>query len=56
LGHVPLVDKNPRGDKALAEELEAEARRQKLINSPYALWRWLFLSYPYADPPILSHQ
>jgi len=32
LGHVPLVDKNPRRDKALAEELEAETRRQKLIN------------------------
>ena len=32
LGHVPLVDKNPRADKALATELEAEARRQKLIH------------------------
>ena len=25
LGHVPLIDINPRGDKALAEELRAEA-------------------------------
>jgi transposase len=32
LGHVPLVDKNPRRNKALAKELEAEAKRQKLIN------------------------
>lgn len=32
LGHVPLVDKNPRRDKALAEELKAEDKRQKLIN------------------------
>lgn len=32
LGHVPLVDKNPRGNKALAEELEAESRWQKLIH------------------------
>ncbi len=27
LGHVPLIDINPRRDKALAEELKAEARR-----------------------------
>jgi transposase len=32
LGHVPLIDKNPRRDKALAEELEAETKRQKLLN------------------------
>lgn len=32
LGHVPLVDKNPRRDKTLAKELEAEAKRQRLIN------------------------
>jgi hypothetical protein len=32
LGHVPLVDKNPRGDKALAAELQAEEKRQKLIH------------------------
>jgi hypothetical protein len=32
LGHVPLVDKNPRRDKALADELEAELKRQKLIR------------------------
>lgn len=32
LGHVPLIDKNPRRDKSLAKELEAEAKRQKLIN------------------------
>ncbi len=32
LGHVPLIEKNPRRDKALAEELEAESKRQKLLN------------------------
>jgi transposase len=32
LGHVPLVDKNPRRDKTLAQELEAESKRQKLIH------------------------
>jgi hypothetical protein len=32
LGHVPLVDKNPRRDKALADELDAELKRQKLIH------------------------
>ena len=29
LGHVPLIDINRRGDKTLAEELRAEARRLK---------------------------
>lgn len=32
LGHVPLIDINPRRNKALADELKAEARRQKLIG------------------------
>lgn len=32
LGHVPLVDKNPRRDKALADELKEESKRQKAIN------------------------
>lgn len=32
LNHVPLIDKNVRRDKALAEELKAEARRQEIIN------------------------
>lgn len=32
LEHVPLVDKNPRRDKALAEELEAEDKRRPLLN------------------------
>ena len=32
LGHVPLIDINPRGDKALAEELKAEARRLQCIG------------------------
>ena len=32
LGHVPLVDKHPRKDKALAQELKAEGERQKLIH------------------------
>ena len=32
LGHVPLIDINPRGNKALQEELEAEAQRLKRIG------------------------
>jgi len=32
LDHVPLVDKNPRRDKALADELNAEVKRQKMIH------------------------
>lgn len=32
LGHIPLIDKNPRRDKVLAEELKAERKRQKLLN------------------------
>ena len=32
LGHVPLIDINPRGDKALAEELRAEAQRLKHLG------------------------
>ncbi|MCY4509469.1 MAG: transposase [Acidobacteria bacterium] len=32
LGHVPLIDTNPRRDKALAEELRTEARRLKNLG------------------------
>lgn len=32
LGHIPLVDANPRRDQVLSQELEAESQRQKLIN------------------------
>jgi hypothetical protein len=32
LGHVPLIDINTRSDKARREELEAEARRLKVIG------------------------
>ena len=32
LGDVPLIDINPRGDKALAEELRAEAQRLKHLG------------------------
>lgn len=32
LGHVSLIDINPRGDKALAEELKAEAKRLECIH------------------------
>jgi hypothetical protein len=32
LGHVPLIDKNPRGDKELKKELEAEAKARKTLN------------------------
>jgi hypothetical protein len=32
LGHIPLIDKNPRRDTELAKEMEAEAKRQKLVH------------------------
>jgi hypothetical protein len=32
LGHVPIVDKNPRRNKELAHEKNAESKRQKLIH------------------------
>ena len=32
LGHVPLIDINPRNDKALAEELKTEAQRLKRLG------------------------
>ena len=32
LGHVPLIDTNPRRDKTLAEELRTEARRLKTLG------------------------
>ena len=32
LGHVPLVDKNPRRDKALANEMKEESKRQRLLG------------------------
>jgi transposase len=32
LGHVPLVDRNPRRNEALADELDAERKRQNLIH------------------------
>ena len=32
LGHVPIIDINPRGNKKLAEELKAEDRRLALLN------------------------
>ena len=32
LGHVPLIDTNPRRDKALAEELRTETRRRKNLG------------------------
>ena len=40
LGHVPLIDTNPRRDKALAEELRTEARgacRVSAFNFPSRL-------------------
>jgi hypothetical protein len=36
LGHIPLIDINPRRDAALKEELQAEEQRQKLLNFTYA--------------------
>ena len=32
LGHVPLIDVNPRRDKALKEELESESKRRNAAN------------------------
>jgi hypothetical protein len=32
LRHVPIVDKNPRRNKELAQEKNAESKRQKLIH------------------------
>jgi hypothetical protein len=36
LGHIPIIDINPRRDAALKVELQAEAQRQKLLNFTYA--------------------
>jgi hypothetical protein len=36
LGHIPLIDVHPRRDAAFKEELEAEAKRCKLLNFNYA--------------------
>jgi hypothetical protein len=36
LGHIPIIDINPRRDAALKAELQAEAQRQKLLNFTYA--------------------
>ena len=32
LGHVPIIDKNPRRDKKLQEELKREAKAKKVLN------------------------
>ena len=32
LGHVPIIDMNPRGNKKKKQELKAEAKRCKLLN------------------------
>jgi hypothetical protein len=32
LGHVPLIDKNPRRDKSLKEAIELEAKARKTLN------------------------
>ena len=36
LGHIPIIDANPRRDAALKAELQAEAQRQKQLNFTYA--------------------
>ena len=36
LGHVPLIDTNPRRDKTLAEELRTEARRLRNLGFQFA--------------------
>ena len=38
LGHVPLIDTNPRRDKTLAEELRTEARRLKNLSLLKCVW------------------
>jgi hypothetical protein len=35
LGHIPIIDVNPPRDAALKPELQAEAKRQKLLNCNY---------------------
>lgn len=35
LGHVPLIDRNPRSDKVLQEHLEAEARAKRALHFVY---------------------
>jgi transposase len=32
IGHVPLIDKNPRGDKSLKEAIENESKARKTLN------------------------
>ena len=36
LGHIPIIDANPRRDADRKTELQAEARRQQLLNFTYA--------------------
>jgi hypothetical protein len=36
LGHIPIIDANPRRDADRKTELQAEAQRQKLLNFTYA--------------------
>jgi hypothetical protein len=36
LGHIPLIDVNPRRDKALKEELTAENKRCRLVGNKMA--------------------
>jgi hypothetical protein len=36
LGHIPIIDVNPRRDADRKAELQAEAQRQKLLNFTYA--------------------
>ena len=32
LGHVPIIDSNPRGNKDLKQEMEQEKKAQKTLN------------------------
>jgi len=36
LGHIPIIDANPRRDAVRKAELQAEEKRRKLLNFPYA--------------------
>ena len=36
LGHIPIIDANPRRDVVRKTELQTEAQRNKLLNFTYA--------------------
>jgi hypothetical protein len=36
LGHIPIIDAHPRRDQTQKAELQAEAKRRRLLNFNYA--------------------